>query len=135
LTLRHGIDVRWMRWNVSCYPYTWTANDNTLSTFDFRGGYMSEFERLERTGVGDERPEEDTMNAAPGLSGGEYPGAEGVEDDMSDALTPGGEATTFGGALGDYGPGGTMGSIDEGNAVTPPPAEDDTQYGLGPASQ
>ncbi|MDQ2830200.1 MAG: hypothetical protein M3Y74_14295, partial [Chloroflexota bacterium] len=132
----------YVRWNISCYPYTRTANDNTPSTFDFRpstidhrGGYMSEFERLERTGVGDERPEEDTMNAAPGLSGGEYPGAEGVEDDMSDALTPSGEATTFGGALGDYGPGGTMGSIDEGNAVTPPPAEDDTQYGLGPASQ
>jgi len=96
---------------------------------------MSGFERLERTGVGDERPEEDTMNAAPGLSGGEYPGAEGVEDDMSGGLTPGDEATTFGGALGGYGPAGTMGTIDEGNALTPPPAEDDTQYGLGPASQ
>lgn len=96
---------------------------------------MSDFERLERTGVGDEYPEEDTMNAAPGLSGGEYPGAAGVEEDMSGALTPGGEATTFGGARGDYGPAGAMGTIDEGNAITPPPAEDDTQYGLGPARQ
>ncbi len=96
---------------------------------------MSEFERLERAGVGDEYPEEDTMTAAPGLSGGEYPGAEGVEEGMSGDLTPAGEATTFGGALGDYGPDGTMGTIEAGNASDARPAPDDTRYGLGPERQ
>ncbi len=96
---------------------------------------MSEFERLERTGVGDEYPEEDAMTAAPGLSGGEYPGAEAVEEDMSGDLTPAGEATTFGGALGDYGPAGAMGTIDQGNASDARAARDDTQFGPGPASQ
>jgi len=96
----------------------------------------NDIERLERTGIGDEYPEEDTMNAAPGLSGGEYPGAEGVEDTMSeDVISAGDETTSFGGAYGGYGPEGTMGTIDEGNAVEPPPPDDDTQYGLGPASQ
>ena len=71
---------------------------------------------LERTGVGDEYPDERTMDDQPGLSGGEYPGAEEQTDAMSEALTPSGEDTTFGGELGDYGSEGTMGTIDEGNA-------------------
>ena len=33
---------------------------------------MSEYER---EGIGDEYPDERTMNDQPGLSGGEYPGA------------------------------------------------------------
>ncbi len=94
-----------------------------------------EFERLERTGAGDEYTEEDAMTAQPGLSGGELPGAEAVEEDMDGNLTPGGEATTFGGALGGYGPAGTVGTIDAGNASEAKPAPDDTQFGLGPASQ
>lgn len=72
---------------------------------------------LERIGVGDEYPDERTMDDQPGLSGGEYPGAEEQTDVMSDDLTPGGEETTFGGRLGGYGPEGTMGTLDEGNAV------------------
>jgi len=79
----------------------------------------------------------ETMGDAPGLSGGEYPLAEEQLDVMSDELTPAGEATTFGGALGGYGPAGTMGTVDEGNAAETASAQtaDDTQYGLGPASQ
>ncbi len=79
----------------------------------------------------------ETMGDAPGLSGGEYPLAEEQLDVMSDELTPAGEATTFGGAVGGYGPAGTMGTVDDGNAVetAPTPAADDTQYGLGPARQ
>ncbi len=96
---------------------------------------MSDFERLERVGIGDEYPEEDAMTAAPGLSGGEYPGAEAATETMSNDLTPGGAATTFGGALGDYGPSGTMGTIDDGNASDAQPSRDDTRFGLGPASQ
>ena len=67
-------------------------------------------------GGGEEYPDERTMDDQPGLSGGEYPGAEEQTGVMSETLTPSGEATTFGGELGDYGPKGTMGSIDEGNA-------------------
>ena len=102
---------------------------------------MSESERTglrepERTGVGDEYPDERTMNAQPGLSGGEYPGADEVADEMAEALTPDGEETSFGGAVGGYGPEGAMGTVEPGNASDAPPADDDdTQYGLGPARQ
>ena len=81
---------------------------------------MSEYER---EGIGDEYPDELTMNDQPGLSGGEYPGAEEQTDAMAGALDPAGGSTTFGGRLGDYGPEGAMGTIDEGNA---PDVGDDT---------
>jgi hypothetical protein len=37
---------------------------------------------------------------------------------MSEELTPSGEATTFGGRLGEPGPEGTMGTLDETNAIS-----------------
>ena len=87
-----------------------------------RGGSGNEYPdrrtRPERTGVGDEYPEERTMDEQPGLSGGEYPGAEDETEAMSEELTPSGEATTFGGRLGTPGPEGTMGTIDETDAVS-----------------
>lgn len=97
---------------------------------------MSETERTMREGVDDESPAEQAMNEAPGLSGGEYPGAEDAADEMSAELPPDGEDTTFGGALGGYGPAGTIGTIEQGNAgdEAPPPA-DDTQFYLGPERQ
>jgi hypothetical protein len=72
----------------------------------------------ERTGIGDEYPDEQTMDEQPGLSGGEYPGAEEETEAMSEELPPSGEATTFGGRLGTPGPEGTMGTIDETDAVS-----------------
>jgi hypothetical protein len=72
----------------------------------------------ERTGVGDEYPDERTMDEQPGLSGGEYPGAEEETEAMSEELPPSGEATTFGGRLGTPGPEGTMGTIDETEATS-----------------
>lgn len=96
---------------------------------------MNEYE-TERTGIGDEFPDERTMDAQPGLSGGEYPGAEDVTDAMSETLTPRGEDTTFAGALGGYGPEGAMGTIEEGNAETTlTAAERETQYDIGPSRQ
>ena len=77
----------------------------------------------EREGIGDEYPDERTMNDQPGLSGGEYPGAEEQTDVMAGALDPSGGSTTFGGRLGDYGPEGAMDTIDEGNA---PDVDDET---------
>ena len=71
----------------------------------------------ERTGVGDEYLDEQTMDKHPGLSGGEYPGAEEETEAMSEELPPSGEATTFGGRLGTPGPEGTMGTIDETEAT------------------
>lgn len=71
----------------------------------------------ERTGVGNEYPDERTMDDQPGLSGGEYPGAEEQTDVMSDDLSPAGKETTFGGRLGGYGPEGAIGTLDEGNTV------------------
>lgn len=100
---------------------------------------MSETERTTREtreGVGDEYPAEQAMNEAPGLSGGEYPGAEDVTDEMSDELPPEGDDTTFGGAFGGYGPAGTIGTVEQGNAAgEPPPRADDTQFDLGPERQ
>jgi hypothetical protein len=72
----------------------------------------------ERTGVGDEYPDERTMDEQPGLSGGEYPGAEEEIEAMGEELPPSGEATTFGGRLGTPGPEGTMGTIDETDAAS-----------------
>jgi hypothetical protein len=72
----------------------------------------------ERRGVGDEYPDEQTMDEQPGLSGGEYPGAEEETEAMSEDLSPSGEATTFGGRLGTPGPEGTMGTLDETGATS-----------------
>jgi hypothetical protein len=72
----------------------------------------------ERTGVGDEYPDERTMDKQPGLSGGEYPGAEEETEAMSEELTPSGEATTFGGRLSAPGAEGTMGTLDETEATS-----------------
>lgn len=55
---------------------------------------------------------EQTMDEQPGLGGGEFPGAEDETDSMSDELAPDGEATAFGGHLGEPGPAGTIGTID-----------------------
>ena len=74
--------------------------------------------RPERTGVGDEYLDQVTMDEQPGLSGGEYPGAEEETEAMSEELSPSGEATTFGGRLGAPGPEGTMGTIDETEATS-----------------
>jgi hypothetical protein len=74
--------------------------------------------RSERTVVGDEYPDEQTMDEQPGLSGGEYPGAEEETEAMSEELPPSGEATTFGGRLGTPGPEGTMGTLDETEATS-----------------
>lgn len=80
-----------------------------------QAGRLREYER---TGVGDEYDQERDMGEQPGLSGGEFPGAEEVTDEMSAELEPDGQETTFGGRLGDYGPEGAIGTIDEGNATT-----------------
>lgn len=90
----------------------------------------------EYTASGDEYPDERVMEPEPGLSGGEYPGAEEVTEDMSAALEPRGDMTTFDGAVGGYGPEGAMGSVEEGNAdATPSAAARETQYDLGPSRQ
>ena len=52
---------------------------------------------------------EQTMDEQPGLSGGEFPGAEDETESMSDELAPDGEATTFGGHLGEPGPPAPLG--------------------------
>jgi hypothetical protein len=80
--------------------------------------YPDRCTRPQRTGVGDEYPDERAMDEQPGLSGGEYPGAEEETEAMSEELTPRGEATTFGGRLGTPGPEGTMGTIDETEATS-----------------
>lgn len=74
---------------------------------------MNEYER---TGVGDEAADERDMTEQPGLSGGEFPGAEERTDEMSEELTPAGETTAYGGRLGDYGPEGTIGTVEPGSA-------------------
>jgi hypothetical protein len=92
-----------------------------MSDRDRRGSaneYPDRRMRPERTGVGDEYPDERTMDEQPGLSGGEYPGAEEETEAMSEELSPSGEATTFGGGLGTPGPEGTMGTIDETEATS-----------------
>jgi hypothetical protein len=92
-----------------------------MSDRDRRGSgneYPDRRTRPERTGVGDEYPDEQTMDEQPGLSGGEYPGAEEETEAMSEELSPSGEATTFGGRLGTPGPEGTMGTIDETDAAS-----------------
>lgn len=92
-----------------------------MSDRDRRGlgnGYPNRRTTRERTGVGDEYPDERTMDEQPGLSGGEYPGAEEETEAMSEELPPSGDATTFGGRLGTPGPEGTMGTIDETEATS-----------------
>ena len=92
-----------------------------MSDRDRRGlgnGYPNRRTTRERTGVGDEYPDERTMDEQPGLSGGEYPGAEEETEAMSEELPLSGEATTFGGRLGTPGPEGTMGTIDETEATS-----------------
>jgi hypothetical protein len=91
-----------------------------MSDRDRRGSgneYPNRRTRPERTGVGDEYSDQVTMDEQPGLSGGEYPGAEEETEAMSEELPPSGEATTFGGRLGMLGPEGTMGTIDETEAT------------------
>ncbi len=61
----------------------------------------------------DEAYTETETDGEPGLSGGEYPGSEDELAVKAGDLLPEGESTTFGGALGDYGPAGTMGTIDD----------------------
>jgi hypothetical protein len=92
-----------------------------MSDLDRRGSGNESPDRRttrERTGVGDEYPDQVTMDEQPGLSGGEYPGAEEETEAMSEELPPSGEATTFGGRLGTPGPEGTMGTIDETEATS-----------------
>ena len=75
---------------------------------------MAEYDR---EGVADDLIGQQTMGEEPGLAGGEFPGAEDEVEDMSEHLEAPGQATTFGGRYGSLGPEGTIGTIEEGNAV------------------